>query len=120
MLARTILDRLITEHNESYSRISALLGRNPAYIQQYIKRGSPAVLSAADQGILATHFHMPADFLSSPMTENANPIENLAAMHIRQAIKACDSLDLDIASCHLQHGLDVLTGQSNSHLATQH
>ena len=39
--ARTALDRLIVERGENYADLSRLIGRNPAYIQQFIKRGTP-------------------------------------------------------------------------------
>jgi hypothetical protein len=39
--ARAQLEKLIRERGEDYAGLSRLLGRNPAYIQQYMKRGSP-------------------------------------------------------------------------------
>ena len=36
------LQRLIEERGEDYAGLSRLIGRNPAYIQQFIKRGTPA------------------------------------------------------------------------------
>ena len=44
---RATLDRLIRERGENYGAISKLLGRNPAYIQQFVKRGSPRKLDEA-------------------------------------------------------------------------
>ncbi len=44
--ARANLDRLIRERGETYGGISKLLGRNAAYIQQFVKRGSPRKLDA--------------------------------------------------------------------------
>ena len=38
---RTALQRLIDERNEDYAGLSRMLRRNDAYIQQYIKRGTP-------------------------------------------------------------------------------
>lgn len=55
---REALDALIREHGEDYSAISRLLGRNPAYIQQYIKRGSPKRLSEEDRHRLAAYFRV--------------------------------------------------------------
>ena len=45
---RRALDELIKERGESYSSVSRLLSRNPAYIQQFIKRGSPTRLDDSD------------------------------------------------------------------------
>lgn len=61
--ARQALDALIREHGEDYAAISRLLGRNPAYIQQYIKRGSPRRLSEEDRIRLAAYFRVPEDRL---------------------------------------------------------
>ena len=33
---RRMLDRLLTEKGVDYAQLSARIGRNPAYIQQYI------------------------------------------------------------------------------------
>jgi hypothetical protein len=54
--ARAALGRLIDERGEDYAGLSRLLGRNPAYIQQYIKRGSPRRLAEADRRLLARYF----------------------------------------------------------------
>jgi hypothetical protein len=54
--ARTALQRLVDERGEDYAGLSRLIGRNPAYIQQYIKRGSPKRLAEADRRLLARYF----------------------------------------------------------------
>ena len=53
---RTALARLIEERGEDYAGLSRLIGRNPAYIQQFIKRGTPRRLAEADRRILARYF----------------------------------------------------------------
>lgn len=50
---RALLDRLIRDRGTTYGALSALLGRNPAYIQQYVKRGTPRKLDERDRGMLA-------------------------------------------------------------------
>lgn len=55
-LARQQLDRLISTSGTSYAAISRMLSRNDAYIQQYIKRGTPVRLEAGDRRLLAQHF----------------------------------------------------------------
>ncbi len=57
--ARTSLDALIRNSGEDYSSISRLLGRNTAYIQQYIKRGTPRRLAEEDRLKLAAYFRVP-------------------------------------------------------------
>ncbi|PKQ00288.1 MAG: peptidase S24 [Alphaproteobacteria bacterium HGW-Alphaproteobacteria-13] len=54
--ARKALDDLIQQRGCNYSSISRLLGRNAAYIQQYIRRGSPRQLDEQDRAVLARFF----------------------------------------------------------------
>lgn len=63
MEPREALDSLISERGETYASISRLLGRNSAYIQQFIKRGSPARLDQSDIALLALHFDVPVEVL---------------------------------------------------------
>jgi phage repressor protein C with HTH and peptisase S24 domain len=53
---RTTLERLIRERGDDYAGLSRLIGRNAAYIQQYIKRGSPRRLAEEDRRQLAAYF----------------------------------------------------------------
>jgi len=63
MTPRQALDDLIREREETYAAVSRLLDRNSAYIQQYIKRGTPARLDQSDIAQLALHFDVPAKLL---------------------------------------------------------
>ncbi|WP_155644967.1 S24 family peptidase [Erythrobacter donghaensis] len=63
MEPREALDGLISERGETYASISRLLGRNSAYIQQFIKRGSPARFDQSDIALLALHFDVPVEVL---------------------------------------------------------
>lgn len=53
---RVALERLIIENGDDYAGLSKLIGRNAAYIQQFIKRGSPKRLPEKERGILARYF----------------------------------------------------------------
>jgi hypothetical protein len=53
---RAFLDQLIRERGEDYAGLSRLLGRNAAYVQQYIKRGTPRRLAEEDRRRLANYF----------------------------------------------------------------
>lgn len=66
MDGRAALARLIEERGEDYAGLSRLLGRNPAYIQQFIKRGSPRRLAEADRGLLARYFGVDEAALGGP------------------------------------------------------
>lgn len=57
--ARAALDALIHARREDYAALSRMLGRNPAYIQQYVKRGTPRRLAERDRRLLARYFGVP-------------------------------------------------------------
>jgi hypothetical protein len=65
-LVRDELDRLITQRRLGYAAISRMLGRNPSYIQQFIKRGSPRHLEDEDRRRLAQFFGVKEDVLGGP------------------------------------------------------
>lgn len=61
--ARATLERLIADRGENYADLSRLIGRNPAYIQQFIKRGTPRKLDEDDRRVLARYFGVSEDML---------------------------------------------------------
>ena len=63
---REELDRLIRQRHVGYSAVSRLLNRNPAYIQQFIKRGSPRKLDDEDRRVLARFFGVDEQLLGGP------------------------------------------------------
>jgi hypothetical protein len=66
---RAALERLIAERGEDYSGLSRLIGRNPAYVQQFIKRGTPRRLAEADRRVLARYFGVAEKVLGGPAPE---------------------------------------------------
>ncbi len=66
--ARAELDALIRAHGEDYASVSRLIGRNPAYIQQFIKRGTPQRLAEEDRARLAAYFAVPEERLGGRTT----------------------------------------------------
>lgn len=64
--ARAELARLIEDRREDYAGLSRLLGRNAAYIQQYIKRGVPRRLAEEDRRKLARYFDVDEAVLGGP------------------------------------------------------
>lgn len=64
--SRDALARLIERSGEDYAGLSRLLGRNPAYIQQYIKRGTPRRLAEEDRRLLARYFGVEEGILGGP------------------------------------------------------
>jgi len=70
---RAALDRLLTERGIDYARISQVIGRNPAYIQQYIKRGSPRRLGEQDRARVAAYLGVSEAMLGGPVQRVATP-----------------------------------------------
>mgnify|MGYP001366480471 CR=1 FL=1 len=54
-MVRETLEKLIRARGEDYASLSRLIGRNPAYIQQFIHRGSPRRLAEEDRRKLARY-----------------------------------------------------------------
>ena len=63
---REALDAIIQERGVDYVALSKMLGRNAAYIQQYIKRGSPRKLDEDDRAKLAAFLNVPESLLGGP------------------------------------------------------
>jgi hypothetical protein len=72
---RETLDRLIREKGEDYSSLSKLLGRNSAYIQQFIRRGVPRKLDEADRRTLARYFGVSESLLGGLDAGRDGPAE---------------------------------------------
>jgi hypothetical protein len=75
---RVLLDQLIRERGHDYQTLSRLIGRNAAYIQQYIKRGTPRRLEEGDRRRIAAFLGVPDTLLgglsvtvSAPRTTGA-------------------------------------------------
>lgn len=73
--ARKALDDLIQQRGCNYSSISRLLGRNAAYIQQYIRRGSPRELDEQDRAVLARFFGVDEKVLGAPERRSGPVVE---------------------------------------------
>ncbi len=63
---RQELDQLIQQNNDDYAALSRMLGRNPAYVQQFIKRGSPRYLGERERAILARYYGVDERVLGAP------------------------------------------------------
>ena len=64
---REVLEALIRERREDYAALSRLIGRNAAYIQQFIKRGVPRKLAEHDRRKLARYFDIDEQLLGGPL-----------------------------------------------------
>lgn len=72
-LVRATLEQLIRRSGDGYAALSRLIGRNPAYIQQYLRRGVPRRLSETDRHLLARHFGVSEMQLGAPPARTITP-----------------------------------------------
>jgi phage repressor protein C with HTH and peptisase S24 domain len=63
---RLVLERLCAERGEDFAGLSRMLGRNPAYIQQFVRRGVPKRLREEERRKLARYFSISETLLGGP------------------------------------------------------
>jgi hypothetical protein len=79
---RAVLERLIRERREDCASLSRLIGRNPAYVQQFIKRGSPRRLAERDRERLARYFGVPEAWLGADLAVAASVAPRLLTVPV--------------------------------------
>jgi phage repressor protein C with HTH and peptisase S24 domain len=80
---RQALDHLIVDRGEDYASLSRLLGRNAAYIQQFIKRGTPKKLAEDDRRTLARYFGVEETVLGAPDDERPAKMMVVPVLDVR-------------------------------------
>ena len=63
---RYTLQRILKEKGEDFAGLSRLIGKNPAYIQQFIKRGTPRKLDEDDRRTIARYLGVDEALLGGP------------------------------------------------------
>jgi repressor LexA len=63
---RMILAQAAERDGVSLTTLSRVVGRNPAYVQQYVRRGSPRILPERERRILADYLGLAEDALGGP------------------------------------------------------
>lgn len=63
---RNVLADLCAERGEDFASLSRMLGRNPAYIQQFVRRGVPKRLKEEERRKLARYFGISEAMLGGP------------------------------------------------------
>ncbi len=63
---RAVLERLCNERGEDFAGLSRMLGRNSAYIQQFVRRGVPKRLKEEERRKLARYFSVSEALLGGP------------------------------------------------------
>jgi phage repressor protein C with HTH and peptisase S24 domain len=79
---RSALAALASARGDSLAALSAMLGRNAAYLQQYVRRGSPRVLGERDRRLLSEYFGVSETALGATVERAAGfriPKLNVAA-----------------------------------------
>ena len=70
---RLVLERLCAEHGEDFAGLSRMLGRNAAYVQQFVRRGVPKRLKEEERRKLARYFSVSETLLGGPPGSDAVP-----------------------------------------------
>lgn len=75
---RANLEQLIRKNGDDFSSLSRMLGKNPAYIQQFIKRGTPKKLDEEDRRKLAEFYAVDERLLGAaiPLTGNNSAVHS--------------------------------------------
>ena len=76
---RLVIERLCEERGEDFAGLSRMLGRNPAYIQQFVRRGVPKRLKEDERRKLARYFSISEALLGGPVEEE--PAHGLAPVN---------------------------------------
>lgn len=87
--ARAFLDQMLAKRGHDYATLSRLIGRNPAYVQQYIHRGTPRVLAERDRRLIA-------EFLGVDEARLGGPERNLPPQS--GGLVSVPMLDVDVAA----------------------
>jgi len=75
---RSRLLALATEQGVSLAALSAMIGRNPTYLQQFVRKGSPRKLEEQDRRRLAEFLGVEESDLGAPEYNSSAPVNALA------------------------------------------
>ena len=76
---RKLIEELCLQRGEDFAGLSRMLGRNPAYIQQFVRRGVPRRLKEEERGKLARYFGISEALLGGP-PEDSNELAGLLSV----------------------------------------
>lgn len=74
---RAALAAVMEEQGRSFAELSRVIRRNPAYLQQYLRRGTPRTLAEADRGRLARYLGVPEARLGGPALDGLVEVARL-------------------------------------------
>lgn len=84
---RQVLERLCAERGENFASLSRLIGRNDAYIQQFLRKGTPRQLKERERRTLARYFQIPESMLGGLPDDSAAEYGELVPV-MRVAVRA--------------------------------
>ena len=84
---REVLERLCAERRENLAALSRLIGRNEAYIQQYLRKGTPRHLKERERRTLAKYFQIPESMLGGMPEDEAATFGELVPV-VRSGVRA--------------------------------
>ncbi len=82
-----MLERLCVERGENFAALSRMIGRNDAYIQQYLRKGTPRQLRERERRALARYFKVPETLLGGLPGDSAAELGELVPV-LRTAVRA--------------------------------
>lgn len=82
-----MLERLCAERGENFASLSRMIGRNSAYIQQFIRKGTPRRLKEVERRKLARYFDIPESMLGGLPADSAAEFGELVPV-MRTAVRA--------------------------------
>ena len=85
---RITLERLCAERGEDFAGLSRMLGKNPAYIQQFVRRGVPRRLGEDDRRKLAQYFAVSEAVLGGPENLRAADLVSVRRSGVRASAGA--------------------------------
>ena len=91
---REVLERLIRDRGDDYASLSRLIGRNAAYVQQFIHRGVPRKLAEDDRRLLARYFAVDEQLLGAPPPVLSASAPAKARAPLREAVVMVPQLAL--------------------------
>lgn len=95
---RERLMELVAEHGASLSGLSALIGRNGTYLQQFVRKGSPRKLEENDRRTLAQFFGVPESELGALTDGAAQAVAPAPGLGRRAAADWIDVPRLDLGA----------------------
>ncbi|MCM8556478.1 S24 family peptidase [Sphingomicrobium sediminis] len=82
---RDMLEELCRRERVDFATLSRLIGRNDAYIQQYIRRGTPRVLAERDRRLIARYFDIDEERLGAPKRDMPGGLVPVVQRPVRAA-----------------------------------